>query len=54
MMTGMQTGLLIVLSFIVLVFCVVDLWHLKQMLKTMRHMDKNIAELVRKLSERVK
>lgn len=34
----MQTILLAILGVVLLVFCIVDLWHLRQMLKTMQNM----------------
>lgn len=37
--------LLLILVAIVFVFCVVDLWHLKQMLKTMRLMEAHLNKM---------
>jgi len=47
----MQLLLLMFLGIVLLIFCVVDLYHLRQMLKTMREMAKNIKEMAKNSKE---
>lgn len=41
----MQIILLAILGTILLIFCIVDLWHLRQMLKTMRDMSYYLSNI---------
>jgi len=41
----MQIFLLAILGITLLIFCIVDLWHLKQMLKTMQNMLREMQKL---------
>lgn len=41
-----QLILLGFLGFVLLIFCIIDLWHLKEMLRTMRDMRHYMQELV--------